>query len=388
VKGVRLVHPAGILENAALAWEEGRIVFVGSVEDAPSGWDEVVLDGLTIAPGLIDTHVHGAVGCDFMMRSKDAYGSICKTHAAGGTTSLLVTTVTAALEDVYEVLKFAEAYRTSGNAEGSRILGAHIEGPFLSPQRPGIHDTHLMRTPTIEIADRLFSAGLAVRLITLAPELPGSAEFIAYIQSKGALASGGHSDAWESDLTEPFHAGLRRVTHTFNCMSTARKRGPLREAGLLEFALSEPAIRCEAIADGAHIPQTLLRMLYRAKGEEGITLITDASSACGLKEGEEFEIAGTRCRILNGLALAADGSALAGSCLTMWEAVCGMVRLVEVPLHVAIGMASWIPARDFGWADEMGELKVGSRADFIVFDHQMRLKATFMDGNLVASKEV
>lgn len=384
LEGIRLVGPDGVIENAAVGVEAGRITFAGKAKDAPAGPERIDLGGLSICPGLIDTHVHGAAGHDFMAASGEVYDAICGLHAKGGTTALLLTTVTAPLDDVYNVLRFGREFLERAKPEGARILGAHIEGPFLSPERPGVHDIRLMRHPDSESADALLTVGLPVRLVTLAPELPGAPAFIQRIQERGALASGGHSDAWDDEVRTAFDAGLRRVTHTFNCMSTARKRGAFREAGLLEFALGEPEICCEAIADGAHVPRTLLRMLYRAKGADGITLITDASSGCGLPEGSEFEIAGSMCRVSDGRALTADGQTLAGSTLTMWEAVRGMIALTDAPLHEAVRMASLNPARALGLEHERGCLAIGTRADYLVFDASLNLLATVIEGNIAA----
>ena len=202
-----------------------------------------------------------------------------------------------------------------------------------------------MEHPTCEALKILAEAGLSVRIVTFAPELPGSLAFLKELEARGIMGSGGHSDAWDEEAKAAFDAGLRRTTHTFNCMSMARKRGALRIAGLLEFALSEPLITCELIADGIHVSPTLMRMLYRSKGAGGICLITDASAGCGVPEGKPFVIAGRNCIVSDGKAVTVDGNTLAGGILTMITAVRNMVEMVGVPLVEAVRMATTNPAR-------------------------------------------
>jgi N-acetylglucosamine-6-phosphate deacetylase len=315
-----------------------------------------------------------------MEATPEAIDAICRTHAAGGTTRLLATTVTDSIPHLADVLRKIEQHRPRQDPRGARILGAHVEGPFLSPERPGVHDIAKMEHPTRKALAVLAETGLPLRIMTLAPELPGAIDFLGELAARGIHGSGGHSDAWDEEARAAFDAGLRRVTHTFNCMSTARKRGALRVAGLLEFALSEPEMTCELIADGIHVSATLMRMLYRAKGAAGICLITDASAGCGVPEGRSFLIAGRECIVSNGMAVTVDGNTLAGGILTMATAVRNMVDMVGVPLVEAVRMATANPARALGMTDEIGTLNPGARADFLVLKPNLDLVATFIDG--------
>jgi N-acetylglucosamine-6-phosphate deacetylase len=213
----------------------------------------------------------------------------------------------------------------------------------------------------------------------LAPELPGAVAAIRLFSAAGVSVSGGHSDAWDEQGRAGFEAGMRSVTHTFNCMSSARRRGVERVAGLLEFALSEAGVTCELIADGHHVSTTLMRMAYRAKGATGICLVTDATAGAGLAEGAEFELAGKNCVVRGGVCLLGDGSALAGSAARMIDLVRIMVRNVGVPLHEAVRMATDVPARLIGLQNK-GRLEIGADADLVVISPELEVTQTYVAG--------
>jgi N-acetylglucosamine-6-phosphate deacetylase len=194
--------------------------------------------------------------------------------------------------------------------------------------------------------------------------------------------SGGHSDASDIEARAGFEYGMRQVTHTFNAMSSARRVGIYREAGLLEFALSEPDILCELIADGHHVSPTLMKMLYRAKGPSGICLVTDATAGAGLEPGKEFSLSGRSCVVADGVCLLADRSALAGSASRMIDLVRVMVNKVGVPLHEAVGMATVNPARALG-LEMKGKLEPGADADLVALSPQLEVVQTYSGGERI-----
>ena len=197
--------------------------------------------------------------------------------------------------------------------------------------------------------------------------------------------SGGHSDAWDDEARSGFARGMSSVTHTFNCMSSARRRGIHRVAGLLEFALSEPEILCELIADGHHVSATLMKMLYRAKGAAGICLVTDATAGAGLPDGSQFSLFGNECVVEDGVCFLADHSALAGSAARMVDLVRALVKDVEVPLHEAIAMATENPARAIG-LEKKGRLTVGADADLVVLSSDLEILRTFAGAEEIFSR--
>ena len=225
-----------------------------------------------------------------------------------------------------------------------------------------------------------------IKRITIAPELVGALEAIENFHAHGISVSGGHSDAWNEDARAAFERGMRSVTHTFNCMSNARRRGVYRVGGLLEFALSEPQISCELIADGHHVSPTLMKMLYRAKGCGGICLVTDATAGAGLRDGSQFSLFGNDCVVEAGVCLLADRSALAGSAAQMIHVVRTMASKVNVPLHEAIAMATQNPARAIG-LDTKGRLAVGADADFVILSPELDVLRTFSGGEEILCEQ-
>ncbi|HEY4271750.1 MAG TPA: N-acetylglucosamine-6-phosphate deacetylase [Candidatus Udaeobacter sp.] len=377
----RLIFPDGIRDGLEVVVEEGKIA--RTREPTQAGEDHVIdLNGHYLAPGFIDLHVHGALGCDTMEASAEAFRTICDFHASGGTTSLLLTTATAPFDKIVSVLR---AVRDFGS-DIPAIAGVHVEGPFISKTKAGAQRVEFIQGPSPAAVRQLVESrhcGI-IKRVTLAPELPGALEAIKALYSRGINVSGGHSDAWDDDARHAFECGMRSVTHTFNCMSRARRRGVYRSAGLLEFALSEPEISCELIADGHHVSPTLMKMLYRAKGLHGICLITDATAGAGLPDGSEFSLFGNRCIVENGVCLLADRSALAGSAARMIDLVRTMVRKVGVPLHEAIAMATQNPARAIG-LETKGRLAIGADADFVVLSSELDVMRSFRCGEQIWS---
>jgi N-acetylglucosamine-6-phosphate deacetylase len=377
LKNARFVFADGIRDRLEIVVEDGRIAAIREGSGTSSGSD-IDLEGNYLAPGFIDLHVHGAMGRDTMEGSSDAFRAICDYHATGGTTSLLLTTATSPVPEILEVLRAIKTNRPTL----PQIAGAHVEGPFLSKEKPGAQQAEFIRDPDMETVGRFLQHADVVRRITIAPELPGALEAIRSFHAAGINVSGGHSNAWDEEARAAFECGMRTVTHTFNCMSSARRRGVERVAGLLEFALSEPEITCELIADGHHVSPTLMKMLLRAKGGAGVCLITDATAGAGLPDGTAFSLAGKPCVVRGGVCLLADGSALAGSASRMIDLIRVMVRQVSLPVYEAVRMATDIPARVIG-SNRKGRLEIGADADFVVISDDLTVVRTFVSGREV-----
>jgi N-acetylglucosamine-6-phosphate deacetylase len=370
----RLIFPDGIRDGLELVVEKGKIVAIR--EQTRSRGKEIVdLGENYLAPGFIDLHVHGALGRDTMEGSAEAFQAIFDYHATGGTTSLLLTTATAPMEKIVDVLKAVRGYRSPI----SRIAGVHVEGPFISKARCGAQRAEFIQDPSPIDVRQLLEHADVIKRVTIAPELPGALTAIENFRIHEISVSGGHSDAWDEDARAAFEHGMRSVTHTFNCMSSARRRGVYRVGGLLEFALSEPQISCELIADGHHVSPTLMKMLYRAKGPGGICLVTDATAGAGLPDGSRFSLFGNDCIVEGGVCLLADRSALAGSAARMIDLVRTMVQLVDIPLHEAVVMATQNPAHAIG-LETKGQLAVGGDADLVLFSPDLRVLRTFAGG--------
>ena len=386
----RLIFRDGIRDGLELVVEKGKITAIRERSHARA--NEVLdLHGNYLAPGFIDLHVHGALGRDSMEASAETFQAICDYHASGGTTSLLLTTATAPMDKLVEVLNavrdcvqrpasFASAQdRLRSRATTNQIAGVHVEGPFISKGKCGAQRAEFIQSPSRASVQQLLDYADVIKRITIAPELPGALETIESFYAHKISVSGGHSDAWDEEAREGFARGMRSVTHTFNCMSSARRRGIYRVGGLLEFALSEPRISCELIADGQHVSATLMKMLYRAKGAGGICLVTDATAGAGLPNGSQFSLFGKDCIVEDGVCLLADRSTLAGSASRMIDLVRTMIMKVNVPLHEAVMMATENPARAIG-LETKGRLEVGADSDLVVLSPELEVVQTLAGG--------
>ncbi|HXQ02197.1 MAG TPA: N-acetylglucosamine-6-phosphate deacetylase [Candidatus Udaeobacter sp.] len=370
----RLIFRDGIRDGLELVVEKGKITAIREPSHARA--NEVVdLYGNYLAPGFIDLHVHGALGRDTMEASAEAFQGICDYHASGGTTALLLTTATAPIDRITDVLNVVRGCR----CWITRIAGVHVEGPFISKAKCGAQRAEFIQSPSRASVQQLLDYADVIKRITIAPELPGALETIENFYAHGINVSGGHSDAWDEHAREGFARGMRSVTHTFNCMSSARRRGIYRVGGLLEFALSEPRIGCELIADGQHVSATLMKMLYRVKGPGGICLVTDATAGAGLPNGSQFSLFGKDCIVEDGVCLLVDRSALAGSASRMIDLVRTMIMKVNVPLHEAVMMATENPARAIG-LETKGRLEVGADADLVVLSPELEVVRTLAGG--------
>jgi N-acetylglucosamine-6-phosphate deacetylase len=379
-QNARCIFPDGIRDGLEVVVEDGRITAIRRESGSIAG-DVIDLAGNYLAAGFVDLHVHGAVGHDTMEASSKTFRAICDYHASGGTTSLLLTTATAPIAAIVNVLDVVRGCLSSIK----QIAGVHVEGPFISKNKHGAQREEFIQEPTPQATGQLLAASDVVRRVTLAPEIRGAVDFIDKLCKQNISISGGHSDAWEDDVRPAFVHGMRSVTHTFNCMSSARRRGIYRVGGLLEFALSEPEISCELIADGHHVSATLMKMLYRAKGARGICLVTDATAGAGLPNETNFSLGGLDCVVRDGVSLLADGSALAGSTARMIDLIRTLVKDVGVPLHEAITMATQSPAGAIG-LEAKGQLKIGADADLAVVSPNIEVLRTFAGGEEIFSR--
>ena len=369
----RIIFPDAIRGDVDVVVRGGKIVEIC----APASHSDETIDlhGNFLAPGFVDVHVHGANGHDAMEANAEAFRAICDYHASGGTTSLLLTTATAPFAEILLALT------QIGNLQEEipQIAGAHVEGPFISRDHAGAQNPEFICEASAELIGCLLQHRDVIKRITIAPETKGALAAIKEFSAAGIVVSGGHSNAWEEDARAALENGMRSVTHTFNCMSSSRRRGTKRVAGLLEFALSEPKICCELIAEEHHVSPALMKLVYCAKGVGGIALVSDATAGAGLGEETTFQLAGKKCIVKNGACFLADKGTLAGSASRLIDLVRAMIRNAEVPLPDAIAMASLNPAREAGLADK-GEIAIGKDADLVVLSPELEVMHTYVNG--------
>jgi N-acetylglucosamine-6-phosphate deacetylase len=385
IVNARLILPDEIRSGSLLV-RDGKISRIGGPSAAQKKRSDPELDlkGGFLAPGFVDLHVHGALGRDTMEATDDAFRVITEFHLRGGTTSMTLTTMTAPEREILAVLSAAKPWQNR-SLGGARVVGVHVEGPFLSKKRAGAQDPKEIRPPQAGEWKRYLAYGKLVTQMTLAPEEPGAIPLIRALRKNGSIASAGHTDALEPKILPAVKAGLNHATHTFNCMSTAMKLGAFRTAGMVEYALAHDGILCELIADGKHVPPTLMKMLYRAKRRDGVCLITDATAGAGMKPGTTFHVGGPdslEAKVTTEAVVLKDDSGLAGSSLTMIEAVRRASDLAEIPLVEAVRMATLVPARQLGRDNEFGVLAPGRRADLVWFDEAFQVRAVWLDGDV------
>jgi N-acetylglucosamine-6-phosphate deacetylase len=336
--------------------------------------------GACLAPGFIDLHVHGGKGSDFLEATVDAFQTASDFHLSGGTTSLCPTAATATYD---AFASFLSAWETAKSRSKARLLPVHLEGPHLAPSKAGAQNSKLMSAPGPNQKDWILSRARSISQMTIAPELPGALPLIDAVTWAGVTVSAGHTEASDEEMQAAVAVGLRKVTHLFNAMSSASKRGLFRQAGTLEFALSDESIFCELVADGFHVSPTLLKLAYRAKGAEQIALVSDSLAGAGLPEGTHFNLGSLPCKVGPGYCLLADESALAGSLARMIDLVRVMTQQAEVPLFDAVRMASLTPATILGINDRFGSIESGKIADLVLFDDQFAVQCVWVGGRLV-----
>jgi N-acetylglucosamine-6-phosphate deacetylase len=319
------------------------------------------------APGFVDLQVNGFAGVDFLDADADGYSRAGDALLATGVTAYLPTFVTASVDRLVD----AVAGIPYGMSSGPRIVGAHLEGPFIAPSRLGAHPAEWRLDPVPDVAARLLDAGSVV-LMTLAPELPGSAELIAYLRERDVVVSCGHTDATAAEAHAAFDLGATTVTHLFNAMRPLRHRDP----GIVGAALAREDVIVQLIVDGVHLAPETVQLAWRAAAGR-LALVTDAMAAAGIGDGR-FAIGGMDVEAQNGIVRRADDGVLAGSALTMVEAVRN-VHALGVPLAEALEAASRVPARVLG-EPRLGRIEFGAPADVVVLDDTLRIERVLVGG--------
>lgn len=367
VRGRLLID--GSWRSGVIVLEQGRIAAIS--DHAPPGR---CLDGSFVAPGLIDLQVNGGFGVEIGDTSA-AIAQLAARLPETGVTGFLPTLVTSPAE-LYP--RAYAAFTDAATPRGARALGLHLEGPFLSPNAAGAHHRPWIEAARWELLESLLDRAV-LAVMTLAPERPGALAAIARLADQGVLASLGHTAATYDELVRGIDAGARMVTHLYNAMTPFHHRSP----GALGAALTDDRVTVGLVPDGVHSHAAALRLAFRAKGADGIALVTDAMSATGMPAGT-YELAGKKVVVDQSSARLEDGT-LAGSILTLDEAVRRMIQLAGVRSEDALRMASEVPARLLGLTQK-GKLAPGCDADIVVLDEQLRVTMTLVAGELVYAR--
>lgn len=379
IHNARVVLEDQILNHGWVGFESGSITGIGQDNRTPTD-EDIDAQNRLLAPGFIDLHIHGGRGFDFLDATAEEFAGAATFHLSGGTTSLCPTAATATYEKFEVVIS---RWQEAQSLTRGRLLPLHLEGPHLAPEKAGAQDPRLMRAPTKADIEWVLARKPAISQITIAPELPGALEFITAASGAGIRMSAGHTEADGEVMQKAVAAGLKKVTHLFNAMSSASKKGMFRQPGVLEYALAEQSIFCELVADGFHVVPTLMRMAYNAKGQDRIMLITDALAGAGMPIGYEFRLGRLDCKVGEGYGMLADGSALAGSMARTIDLVRQVTTSVGVSIPEAVRMASLTPARALGRDGQLGSIAKGKLADFVLFDDEFQVQGVWVGGERV-----
>jgi len=385
IHAARVLTPLAEIPNALILVEDGKIRSVGPRAEGalPPGTREFDARGLTAVPGFVDVHVHGAAGRDVMEGTAEALAAVACCLAKHGTTSFLATTVSAGVEGTLRGLEgLAGAIRAQshgGGAVRAECVGIHLEGPFLSAARRGVHPEEALVAPSPATLARFLAAAQGfARMLTIAPELPGAEETIAAAREAGLVVAMGHTDATYDAAVRAIELGARHAVHVFNAMRPFSHR----ETGVLGAVLTDPRVSAEVIADGVHVDEPALRLLLTAKSAEHVVLVSDGTAATDMPDGE-YRLGGIEVKVSAGVSRNKEGR-IAGSTLTLERAVRRMAAM-GVPTATAVQMATLNASRVVGMEGRKGVLARGADADVVLVDNEMNVKRVFVGGREVGA---
>jgi N-acetylglucosamine-6-phosphate deacetylase len=377
----RLYTPLESVEQPVVLLDGSRIVEVSSRTEhpLPEGVQRVDFGDSIFAPGFVDIHIHGGAGHDVMSADPAALPAVEQLLAKHGVTSYLPTTVTASGDHILSALdRLATAIENAERDPGSRgrraqPVGIHLEGPFISFERRGVHPPQDLLPPTLQVFERFWQAARGrIRMMTIAPELDGARAVIAEAVRCGVCVSLGHSDSKLHDTRLAVEAGARHATHAFNAMRPLGHREP----GIVAAVLTDPRLTADIIADGIHLDPTIVELFLKQKGPEAAVLITDATAATGMPDGK-YRLGWFEVEVKNGMCTA-EG-ALAGSVLTMDRAVRNVTKFAGWSLQQALRLATLNPSKVVGLLNR-GKLEAGAEADIVVLSPNGEVRTTFIRG--------
>jgi N-acetylglucosamine-6-phosphate deacetylase len=376
-----LFTPLERVERPIVCVEDGIISSIGSAGgmEIPAHAQVVDLDDAILTPGFIDMHIHGGAGHDVMEPDPQALPTVERFLYKHGVTTYFPTTVTAPLDQTLAALdRLANAIeRAPGHSpQQARPIGIHLEGPFISHLRPGVHPPADLLRPTLATFDRFWEAARGhIKVMTIAPELEGARDVIREATRRGVCVSMGHSDADLQQAQEGVAAGIRHATHTFNAMRPLEHRDP----GIIGEVLTDDRLSAEIIADGIHVDPVVVRVFLRTKGTDAAVLVTDATAATGMPNGR-YRLGSLEVEVKDGKCVR-DGR-LAGSILTMDQAVRNIVRFADWDLQQAVRLATVNPARASRLPAKTGTLAPGAVADIVALNRRGEVLRTIVRGDI------
>jgi N-acetylglucosamine-6-phosphate deacetylase len=381
----RLLRGNEIVEYPLVTVDDGHITSIESRQNAAGDHSAFGFPGAMLVPAYINIHVHGSRGHDVMEGTAEALRVVGESLASHGVGGYYPTTVTSSTEETLRALDMIAGVIESGPSAASAVpLGIHLEGPFLSPAKRGVHTAALLVEPSISLFDRFWQAARGhIRIMTIAPELPTGLELIQHASALGVVCSLGHTNASMGEAEAGFLAGARSATHTFNAMRSLDHREP----GVAAYVLDNDALFAELICDGIHVDPAMVRLFYKAKGAEKAILITDGMSATGMPDGK-YKLGDLDVDVANGRCTAAGSpGVLAGSVLTMDVAVRNFSVFTGTSLAVSAQMAGSNPAVLMGLDRHWGLLEEGREANFVALSPDGHILQSFRAGRPLLSPQ-
>lgn len=373
----RILTPQGWLKDGSVLIRDNKILEVTNCDLAVIGAQLVDVKGMYVLPGGVEIHAHGGGGRDFMECTEDAFRTAVSTHMRYGTTSIFPTLSSSTVPMIEQA---ADTCTTLMQEKDSPILGLHLEGHYLNMAMAGGQMPENIKNPDPNEYIPIVERWNCIKRWDAAPELPGAMQFGKYISAKGILAAVAHTQAEFEDIRTAYEAGYTHATHFYNAMPGFHKRREYKYEGTVESIYLLDDMTVEVVADGIHVPPTILRLVYKIKGVERTCLITDALACAASDSHEAFD---PRVIIEDGVCKLADRSALAGSIATMDRLIRTMVQKADIPLADAVRMASETPARIMGVYDRKGSLQKGKDADIMVMDDDLKIRAVWSMGRLI-----
>jgi len=365
--GGRIALPDRIVAGQTVVIEGDMILGLAAAADLGGDIERLDVGGRLITPGLIDIHTHGALGHSFNERDAAAWTAILQENARRGVTALVATLAPEPIPDLARCFEFCRGWMREARP-GARVLGAHLESPYVSPAQKGALDPSAMRTPDDGSVDVLLEYADVLRIFVLAPELPGALDLVQRLDALGIIPAAGHSSAKDEQVAAAMRAGLRHVTHIWSAMSTVVREGPWRKPGVLEAALVFDGLNVEMIADNRHLPATLMKLAYKCIGPDRLSIVSDATNGAGLPGGTRYRMGGMEYVVGDGVGMMLDNTAFAGSTTLLNQMLPVLRDVVGVPLVEAIRMATLTPARAIGLDATLGSIAPGKRADLAIFE--------------------
>lgn len=373
----KILTPQGWLKDGSVLIQDNKILEVTNCDLAIVGAKLIDAKGMYIVPGGIEIHSHGAGGRDFMEGTEEAFKVAIQTHMRYGTTSIFPTLSSSTVQMIRAAAETTEKLMAEVD---SPVLGLHLEGPYFNKKMAGAQIPEWIKDPNPEEYIPLLEDTHCIKRWDAAPELSGAMQFGKYITSKGVLAAVGHTQAEFEDIRTAYEVGYKHATHFYNAMPGFHKRREYKYEGTVESIYLIDNMTVEVVADGMHVPPTILRLVYKIKGVERTCLVTDSLACTATDAKTAFD---PRVIIEDGVCKLSDRSALAGSIATMDRLVRTMVQKADIPLADAVRMASETPARVMGVYDRKGSLQRGKDADVVILDRDLNVRAVWAMGKLV-----